>query len=111
MEITIRAATGQDCELIAGIGKVAVELSHRESCSVEDMNHFLSTHYTPDAVSSELANPENSYYLIYCGTQCAGFSKIILNMEHPNIAERNVTKLDRIYLLEGFYGLKLGYEL
>jgi GNAT superfamily N-acetyltransferase len=111
MEVTIRAATESDYELIAGIGKVALELSHRDSCSVEDMNHFLSTHYNNDAIKSELADPKNRYHIIYYGTHAAGFSKIICNMEHANIPEGNVTKLDRIYLLEEFYGLKLGYEL
>ena len=111
METTIRPATIQDCDLIAGIGKIAVELSHRASCSAEDMNHFLSGHYTHDAIKTELADPENNYSLIFHGARCAGFSKIILNSKHPNIPERNVTKLDRIYLLEEFYGLKLGYDL
>ena len=110
MEITIRQAEAQDCELIVRIGKLAVELSHRDSCSAEDMNHYMSAHYTSDAINEELATPENIYHLIYYGAQCVGFSKIILNMGHPNIPERNVTKLDRIYLLEEFYGLKLGYE-
>ncbi len=109
--ITIRPATEQDNELIAGMGKVAVELSHRDSCSVEDMNHFLSAHYTPEAIRDELANPNNCYHIISYETKPAGFSKIIMNMAHPNIAEPNVTKLDRIYLLEEFYDLKLGYEL
>ena len=40
-----------------------------------------------------------------------GFSKIILNAKHPNIVTENVTKLDRIYLLKEFYGLKIGLEL
>src|ERR1700740_2209551 len=111
METTIRPATMQDDELIAGIGNIAVELSHRSSCSVEDMNRFLSTHYARDAIKCELADQENIYHLIYRGKECAGFSKIILSMEHPNIPGHNVTKLDRIYLLEEFYGLGLGYEL
>lgn len=111
MEITIRPATEQDYEIIASIGKIAVEVSHRDSCSVEDMNEFLSAHYNHDAIKMELANPGNKYHIIYHGQQAAGFSKVILNMEHPNIAERNVTKLDRIYLLEEFYDQKLGHKL
>lgn len=40
-----------------------------------------------------------------------GFSKIILNATHPNIACENATKLDRIYLLKEFQGMKLGFKL
>jgi diamine N-acetyltransferase len=109
--VSIRPATEHDHKVIANIGRVAVELSHRASCSGEDMNHFLSAHYNYDAIKAELADPKNSYNIICYKGNPAGFSKIILNMEHPNIPEQNVTKLDRIYLLEEFYGQKLGYEL
>lgn len=34
-----------------------------------------------------------------------------MNASHPNIAAENVTKLDRIYLLKEFFGLKLGLQL
>jgi len=109
--VSIRPATKHDHEVIANIGRVAVELSHRASCSVEDMNHFLSAHYNYDAIKAELADPKNCYSIIYYDDRPAGFCKIIMNMEHPNIPGHNATKLDRIYLLEEFYGLKLGYEL
>lgn len=109
--ISIRSATEHDYRLIADIGRVAVELAHRDSCSVKDMNQFLSVHYNYDAIKAELADTNNCYHIIYYDERPAGFSKIMLNMAHPNIPEHNVTKLDRIYLLEEFYGLKLGYEL
>jgi ribosomal protein S18 acetylase RimI-like enzyme len=107
----IRPATESDYEIIAGIGKVAVAVAHGASCSAEDLNHYLSAHYNHDAIKGELTDPRNNYHIIYSGAQAAGFSKIILDMQHPNIPQPNVTKLDRIYLLEEFYGLKLGYEL
>ena len=49
--------------------------------------------------------------MVHYGDKPAGFSKIIFNAPHPNIVAENVTKLDRIYLLKEFYGLKLGSEL
>ena len=111
MEITIRPAAEWDAELVAGIGRIAVERAHRDSCTAEDMNHFLSTHYNNDEIRRDIADPKNTYHIICYGPHAVGFSKIIPDMEHPNIPERNVTKLDRIYLLEEFYGMKLGYEL
>jgi diamine N-acetyltransferase len=111
MDFNIRSATGEDCVLIAGIGRVAVELAHRSSCSAEDMNRFLDNTYTPEAIAAELDNPDNCYHLLYYEGKPAGFSKIIMNMAHPNIMEQNITKMDRIYIAEEFYGLRLGYEL
>src|SRR4051812_22642127 len=104
MDIFIRRATGADCRLIADIGRVAVEDAHRNSCSKTDMDNFLDTHYSEEAILQELNDPANIYNVIFYGEQPAGFSKAVLNMSHPNIPHKNVVKLDRIYLLNNFYG-------
>lgn len=111
MDILIRRATENDTKIIADIGRSAVKLSHLDSCSETDMNYFLTTHYNEDAILNELAEPSHIYYVIYYGGQPAGFSKIILNVAHPNIPHKHVTKLDRIYLDSKFYDLKLGHHL
>jgi ribosomal protein S18 acetylase RimI-like enzyme len=109
--ISIIKATVQDYHSIASIGKVSVVDSHRDSCSVEDMNEFLERNYNGDAIKDELQDVHNLYYLIHYNYTPVGFSKIVLNASHPNIGAENVTKLDRIYILKEFYGLKLGLEL
>lgn len=109
--ISVIKATERDYNLIARIGKISIEESHRGSCSAETMNEYLEKHYNSDAVREELNDINNIYYIINYNDKPVGFSKIILNAAHPNIVTENVTKLDRIYLLKEFYGLKLGLEL
>ena len=48
---------------------------------------------------------------MYHDDEPAGYSKIIFNVPHYNIESSNVTKLDRIYLLEKFHGFGSGFEL
>jgi diamine N-acetyltransferase len=109
--ISVIKATEIDSNSIVSIGKLSVEESHRGSCSVEDMNEFLERNYNNDVIKEELNDINNIYHIINYNDNPVGFSKIILNAKHPNIATENVTKLDRIYLLKEFYGLKLGLEL
>jgi len=111
MDVLIRRATGDDCQMIVDIGRIAVEVSHRSSCSVADMEYFLTTHYNNDAILAELNDPAYIYHVVFYDGRPAGFSKIILNASHPNIASGNVTKLDRIYILADFYDKKLGFQL
>lgn len=111
MSLHIRRAVESDSKIIADIGRAAVELSHRASCSEKDMNDFLNAYYNEDAILAELKDPANIYHVIFHGAQAAGFSKIILNAQHPNIPHSNATKLDRIYLDQQFYDLKAGYQL
>jgi ribosomal protein S18 acetylase RimI-like enzyme len=111
MDKYIRSATPNDSQLIANIGRIAVEESHQNSCSDADMKYFLETNYSEIAIANELNNPANIYNIIFYKGHPAGFSKIVLNAVHPNIDNGKVTKLDRIYLLGSFYDLKLGFHL
>lgn len=109
--ISIERATERDCHSIVSIGKISVAGSHKGSSPDEIMHEFLERNYNTDAITKELNDPVNLYHIIHYGDQPAGFSKIIFNAAHPNIAEGNVAKLDRIYLLKEFHDLKLGLRL
>ncbi len=109
--ISVKKATERDCNSIAAIGKISIAESHRDSCSAEVMNEFLERNYNSDVIKAELNDIDNIYYIINYKDKPVGFSKINLNAKHPNIVTGNVAKLDRIYLLKEFYGLKLGLEL
>lgn len=109
--ISITKATERDRHTIADIGRVAVAASHKGSSPDEVMNAFLERNYNSEAVKEELSDPNNIYYIIKYRNQTAGFSKVIMNVKHPNITAENLAKLDRIYLLKEFYGMKLGLEL
>ena len=108
---SIRKATANDASEIAGIGRISVELAHRESCSPTDMLEFLDNTYSIEAIKNELTNPLNIYHVIKTDNECAGFSKVLINAQHDNIKRNDVMKLDRIYLLPKYFGQKLGAEL
>ena len=109
--ISVKRATAEDHRAIVSIGKIAVEEAHRDSTSAKNLNEYLEKNYNDHAIKEELDDPDNIYHIISYNGNPVGFSKIILNAKEPGIVAENVTKLDRIYLLKEFYGLKLGLEL
>lgn len=109
--ISIIRATEQDFKTIAGIGNIAVEETHRDSSPAADMKAYLQKNYNNEAIKEELKNSENIYHIIIYNNTPIGFSKIVLNEVHPNIEQQHTTKLDRIYLLKEYFGLKLGIQL
>lgn len=109
--IHIKRATPDDSHIIADIGKTSFLESHRHSASAADINSYVDRKYTTDAVNRELEDPHNIYHLIYYGIQPAGYSKIILNAENSFVPDKNITILDRLYLLKDYYGLNLGQKL
>jgi len=110
-ETIILRATEKDYKPIVRIGRISVREAHGESCSAEDMNEYLDNNYNDNAIKEELKNTKNIYHIITSDETAAGFSKIVLDAEHPGVPQKNVTKLDRIYLLKDFYNLKLGLKL
>lgn len=108
---SIVKAKAEDYSLLAGIARITFRESHGSSASAEDINDYVNEKYNEEVFKSELRDPDNIYHIIYHDKQAAGFSKIIFNSPHSNIKSKNVTKLERIYLLKEFYGMKSGYEL
>ena len=109
--IQIIKATIEHSELIAEIGKQSFLESHGNSASMEDVNHFIIKTYNKKAICKEFENPKVRYHIIYFKDKVVGFSKIELNTSNKDITDLIVTKLDRLYLLNEYYGQKLGSKL
>ncbi|UMB59527.1 GNAT family N-acetyltransferase [Lutibacter sp. A80] len=109
--IEIIKANVKDAKLIAEIGKKTFCESHGISASKADINAFVSEKYTKEALVKQLQNSKNNYHLIYYNNKLAGFTNLELNCSNTNIEAKNVSKLDRFYLLKEFYGQKLGLKL
>jgi ribosomal protein S18 acetylase RimI-like enzyme len=108
---SIRKAQHQDHTILATIGKQTIIESHGSSASEEVMNTYVTNSFNLDKCKEELSNPNYIYHFIYHNEQPAGYSKIIYNTPHPAVIDQQVTKLERLYLLQEFYSLKLGHQL
>jgi diamine N-acetyltransferase len=108
---TIVKAKVKDFELLADIGKISYIESHGSSAAMADINSYVNEKYNHDQFKAELGDLNNIYHIIYYDNQPAGYAKIIFNIPHANMQIKNVTLLERFYLLKAFYNLKLGYEL
>lgn len=101
----------ENAQLLANIGRISFIESHGSSAPVEDINKYVKEKFEKNVITEELDNPENIYHLAYYNNQPVGYSKIILTSLHPGIRLKNVTKLERLYLLKEFYHLNVGGEL
>jgi ribosomal protein S18 acetylase RimI-like enzyme len=108
---SIVKATENDLQLLSDIAKTSFIESHGMSASPDDIKMYVDEKYNAGVFRTELSNPENIYRIIYNEKKPAGYSKLMFNVEHPDIEKKNVSKLERIYLLKKFYDLKLGSQL
>jgi ribosomal protein S18 acetylase RimI-like enzyme len=110
MTAIIKANT-EHCQLLCDIGKISFIESHGHSAAPGDISTYVKEKYSEESFKEEIADAKNIYHIIYHHGQPAGYSKIIFDATHPDIAKKNVTKMERLYLLKEFYNLKLGYDL
>ncbi len=110
MTLIVKAKVN-DYQLLADIGRSSFIESHGGSAAQCDIEMYVSKNYDRDVIKAELTDPKNIYHIIYHYEKPVGYSKIIFNAPDSNIRMVSVTKLERLYLLEKFHGLKSGYEL
>ncbi|MEZ4792357.1 MAG: GNAT family N-acetyltransferase [Gelidibacter sp.] len=108
---TIVRATVKDAKLLVHIGKTSFIESHGMSASKEDIDAYVSSKFNETTFTEELQDTKNHFYIIYHNETAIGYSKIIFDVSHKNIDYKNVTKLERLYLLSDYHHLKLGLEL
>jgi ribosomal protein S18 acetylase RimI-like enzyme len=108
---TIVPATIHDSSLLSRIGSQTLLQSHGHSAPAHVMQSYVSEKFSKDAIAKELSDEKNIFYIIYYDGQAAGYSKIIFNQPLEHIPAKNITKLERLYLLQEYYDLKLGQEL
>lgn len=109
--ISIKKAKKEDLKTLAEVGKKAFYVPHKDVIPAEIMSSYLSDSFSEETLLSEINNPNFKFYLLFKEDVLAGFSKIITNTVNENINEKNVTKMERLYLLEEFYGFGLGKKL
>jgi len=109
--ISIARASEKDFQLVSDLAQSSFVESHGHSASPDVINNYINEKFSVVAMKAELKEPVNIYHVISYDSKPAGYSKIVLDTIHPLIAQKNITKLDRLYLLKEFYDLKLGREL
>jgi ribosomal protein S18 acetylase RimI-like enzyme len=108
---SIKKAVEKDFKILADLGKQTFIESHGKSAPQKDIESYINEKYSYSSLQAELENAQNIYHIIYHEKTPVGFSKIVMNSPHSNIRLKNVTKLERIYILKNYYDKKLGAAL
>lgn len=108
---SIIRATVDDFLCLSELSKQTLIESHGRSAPKEDMDKYIALKYNVETIKAELKDAANIYHLLYYNDELVGFSKIILNVPYKEGVPKNMTKLDRIFILKKVYDLKLGVEL
>lgn len=109
--ISICKAEKEHIPVLSKIGGLSIIESHGRSAPAAIMNAYVAEKFSEEALGRELGDSSNIFYLVYYNGEPAGYSKIIYNIPIEPVSQSNITKMERLYLLEAFHGLKLGHQL
>lgn len=109
--VEIIKANATHSDVIVALGKQTFLESHGHSASKKDIQDYVSRTYNKTAILKEFESNNVHYHLIYSDGVIAGFSKIELHTTNKNIADTNISKFDRLNILESFQGKQLGVQL
>ena len=116
-ELVMQDAVAADAEAIAQMGAATFALSFGHSMPAEDMQVYLDESYTPSAISKDLANKQNQFFVARrlnsaspaANGQVVGFIQMKLGTTEPCVpSDVPMCEVHRIYVSAGHYGAGTG---
>jgi len=77
----------------------------------ENMQLYINTHYTPQRVLDEINSSTMQFYLAVVQGKLVGYVKMRTTDNPPQLAGKKHIEIERIYVLPGYKGLKIGKSL
>ncbi len=109
LPIYLRTATSADAEILAEFGALTARATFAADNTPEDLDAYLTSAFTPDGLRHELADPNATFFLVYHGTEVAGYAKLRLNGRKPRrLRGLRAAEVQRIYVDERVQGLGIG---
>lgn len=108
----IKQASLKDVETLALLGRVTYSESHGNYINnTQDLFNYNNEAFSIQKTHKEVGHQQNLYWIAYVDEFPVGYAKLILNATNEHITNRNVCRLERIYVLEEFLGQKIGFHL
>ncbi|WP_121812876.1 GNAT family N-acetyltransferase [Mucilaginibacter kameinonensis] len=79
--------------------------------SEEDMNAYLNESFSVERLTFELSNELSQFYFAVLNGEVIGYLKLNLGQAQTEIKDTHALEIERIYVLQGFHGKKVGQLL
>lgn len=110
-EIQIVKAVHSNASKIAALALQTFIESHGHSASEADIKAYVTDKLSVQKIEAELSDQQNLFHLVYMNGELAGYSKIIPETKCEFVPEQGIAKMERLYVLEKFHGMKIGKQL
>ncbi len=107
----IRAISISDLAQLQKIGKTTFAETFTEHNTKEDLDNYSELSFSYEKLSSELNNPNSSFYFAEIEHNVVGYLKINFGASQTELKDNEALEIERIYVLQAFHGKKIGQAL
>lgn len=104
----IRKAKDKDTLLLSALGTVTFFEAYFEQDDPGDLANYLAETFSPEAVRSEMEDPNAEFYICFYGGHAVGYAKLLRDSRSEGLMGKNPIELKRIYLVERVWGNGFG---
>ncbi len=111
-KIEIRIANKNDAEFIALLGRVTfTETFGHFFKDKQDLFNYYNATFSVDKIENSISKPNNVYWIAFVDRLPVGYAKLKLKSTSEFIALDNACQLQKIYVLNDFLSMKIGFNL
>lgn len=106
--------TDLESKMLPELSKLAAQSfyeSHGNSAAMEDLDEYVGRMFSVEQLKIEMDQAGAIFRLAFVENELAGYSKIVLNRGLIDFPKRNISKMDRLYVLKKYLDLKIGKKL
>jgi len=109
--ISLRLSNISDLKTLQDISKLTFQEAFADSNTAEDMQQYLTKNFSLDQLIDELSESDSRFFIAWDGERAVGYLKVNSGMSQTDLKEADSLEIERIYVLNAYYGKKVGQLL
>ena len=107
LPIEVRRADASHAVLISVLGAATFYEAYFEQDESADLADYCRVSFAPDKIRAEIENPNATFFIAYSNGKAIGYAKLRTGETIDSVSENSI-ELQRIYILERFWGKGVG---
>ncbi len=110
--VQTKIATVEDAETISALAKITfAETFGHYFRDPKDLLSYFDRTFSVEKISDSIQKENNIFWLGFYEDHAVGYAKLKLNSPSPFVSGKNLSQLQKIYVLKNFLSQKVGLEL
>lgn len=111
MQLDYIKCSFKDLGQLVHISKTTFRAAFEAENNPEDFKNYLDFAFNKDKLTSELLNPQSSFYFVFLRKKVVGYFKLNIDNAQTDMKTMDCIELERIYVVEELQGKGIGARI